>query len=65
MSDAPHTYLLHEIRAELKDYEIVIADLPSTQKSTLIGYTPTTSSFKSLIEVSQKNSIFLSTNYST
>lgn len=37
MSDAPHTYLLHEIRAELKDYEIVIADLPSTQKSTLIG----------------------------
>lgn len=46
MSDAPHSYLLHEIRAELKDYEIVIADLPSTQKSTLIGYTPTTSSFK-------------------
>ncbi|RCK59074.1 Diphthamide biosynthesis protein 2 [Candida viswanathii] len=46
MSDAPHTYLLYEILQELGDYEIVIADLPKNQKSTLIGYTPKTSDFK-------------------
>lgn len=46
MSDAPHTYLLHELRKELEDYEIVIADLPRTQNSTIIGYTPNTSNFK-------------------